>query len=257
MINKSLFSATAIALMLAAQPAGAADLPSRKAPPVYMPPPPLFTWTGFYAGLNLGGGWLDNWERHNWGWGWGGGWGNRNGSQGGVVGGGQIGYNYQVTPLFVVGLETDFQGTSIGSGNGNNNWGGWWGGGSSRRVDWFGTVRGRVGVTPFDPHFLIYGTGGFAYGDIGIGTGGWWANNRRQTGTGWAAGGGVEWAFLPNWSAKVEYLFTNIGANGWGGGGWFWGANWIPQQRLHIHTVRAGVNYHFNLFTPSPIVAKY
>jgi outer membrane immunogenic protein len=257
MINKSLFSATAIALMLAAQPAGAADLPSRKAPPVYMPPPPVFTWTGFYAGLNLGGGWLDNYNRvPSWGWtgfGWvwnpGWGWGNRNGSQGGVVGGGQAGYNYQFLPWLVVGLETDFQGTSIGSGNGNNGWG-WWGGGSSRRVDWFGTVRGRIGVTPFDPHFLIYGTGGFAYGDIGIGAGGWLANNLRQTGTGWTAGGGVEWAFMPNWSAKVEYLFTNIGANNWGG-------NWSPAQRVHIHTVRAGVNYHFNLFTPSPIVAKY
>jgi outer membrane immunogenic protein len=259
---KKSISAFALALALAAGSAQAADLPSRKGPPpAYLPPPPMFTWTGFYVGLNLGGGWRDtNNNNNNWGWGGGwGGWGNNNNNSGGVVGGGQIGYNYQFSPWLVLGLETDFQGTSIGSGGGNG--GGWWGGfggAGSQRIPWFGTVRGRLGITPFDPHFMIYGTGGFAYGEVrhdGLFLGSW-----SRTKTGWTAGGGVEWAFLPNWSAKVEYLYTDLSSGGWNGGGWGWGGGWGGNNwgtHTRFHTVRAGVNYHFNLFNPSPVVAKY
>src|ERR1019366_3818266 len=218
---KNTISALAIAAWLAAGSAYAADLPSRNEAPVYIPPP-VFTWTGFYAGVNIGGGWSNN--------------SNNNGTNsGGVVGGGQIGYNYQFSPLFVAGVETDFQGTSIGSGGG--------GFGLNESITYFGTVRGRIGIiTPFNPNLLIYGTGGFAYGEV------------RQDGlkTGWTAGGGVEWAFLPNWSAKVEYLYTDLNSNG-GNGFEFFG----DHRQTRFNTVRAGVNYHFNLFAPAPVVAKY
>lgn len=226
----------ALIAALAASASYAADLPSRKGPPpVLAPLPPPLIWNGFYVGGNVGGGWLDSYGS---GWGWAGG----NSSNAGVVGGGQVGYNYQISPLLVLGVETDFQGSSVG-GNGSN-----WAA-VTRRVDWFGTVRGRVGVSLFSPQLLFYGTGGFAYGDIGLNYG--WAGTLREVGTGWTAGGGVEWAFLPNWSAKVEYLFTNIGASSWGG------FNSI-EQRVHLHTVRAGVNYHFNWFEPAaPVLAKY
>ena len=102
--------------------AQAADLPSHKSspPPYLIAPPPL--WTGFYVGANLGGG-------------------VPNRGAGGVIGGGQLGYNYQFSRLFVAGLETDIQGSSMSG------------------VHWFGTVRGRLGTTVVNPTLLVYGTG--------------------------------------------------------------------------------------------------
>lgn len=227
-------AAVAVAVALASGSTQAADLPSRKAPAVYAPPPPAFTWTGFYAGLDVGGGWLGS-----------------AGSDPGVSGGGQIGYNHQLSPLFVVGLETDFQGTSIRGASAPFGFGP---PGGVRGVDWFGTVRGRVGVTPLDPHllifgpqFLIFGTGGFAYGQTAEGGG------VRE---GWTAGGGVEWAFAPNWSTKIEYLYTDLGRGDHGG--WLVDSgNWLPARSggAKFHTVRLGLNYHFNLFAPASHIA--
>jgi outer membrane immunogenic protein len=253
------------ATLLAAGSAFAADLPSRKEAPVYTPPPPPPpppTWTGFYGGLNLGGGWQDssssNVWNNNWalvapgafpvGWG-----GNNGGGSGGVVGGGQLGYNYQFGQWLLLGVETDFQGTSIGSSNG----GAWGFGQNLARINWFGTVRGRLGVTfPGFSSILLYGTGGFAYGDVQRNF--WW-NQNSVVQTGWTAGGGAEWMFLPNWSAKVEYLYTDISGNnqnwGWNPG---FGLNNV-NNHTRFHTVRAGVNYHFNLFgaASAPVLAKY
>jgi outer membrane immunogenic protein len=252
-MNKAVFAALAVALT--AGSAMAADLPSYKAPPPYIPPPPVMTWTGFYAGLNLGGGFYAS-NSSNQGFGWNGG-----SNSGGVVGGGQVGYNFQVTPMFVVGAETDFQGTSIGSGGGNNNVGwlfGFPGGGGSARLNWFGTVRGRVGITLLSPQLLLYGTGGFAYGEVQ--RNGWW-NQNSAVQTGWTAGGGAEYMFFPNWSAKVEYLYTELSGTGnnnnWG---WAlnpgWGLNNV-NNRTRFHTIRAGVNYHFNFGAAAPVLAKY
>jgi outer membrane immunogenic protein len=248
----------AAALAHTAGSALAADLPSYKAPPVYIPPPPL--WTGFYVGVNIGGGWNANnnasafdpalllfpgvpnpckWGKHckpivnpatgafvfvpS----------DESVNAGGVLGGGQIGYNYQFSSMFLVGGEADIQGTSISSNNG----GGWWGGGAGLRLPWFGTVRGRAGLLAM-PTLLLYGTGGFAYGGVhGDLLGG------GSTRTGWTAGGGGEWMFIPNWSAKLEYLFVDLDSGGnTGAWGWNWGSRFHPQ----FHVVRAGVNYHFN-----------
>jgi outer membrane immunogenic protein len=256
---KTTLSAIALAAALAAGAAQAADLPSRKAPPpAYIPPPPIMTWTGFYGGLNLGGGWQDRSSSNVWqGWGWG---NNNSGGSGGVVGGGQIGYNYQFSPWLVVGLETDFQGTSIGSSGANNAWAiAWagWGGWSAdtARINWFGTVRGRAGVTfPGWSQLLVYGTGGFAYGEVQRNF--WW-NQNSAVQTGWTAGGGVEWMFMPNWSAKGEYLYTDLSGsrqNTWFNPGW--GLNNV-NNHTRFHTVRAGVNYHFNWGASAPVLAKY
>jgi outer membrane immunogenic protein len=233
----------AVAACLSVLSASAADLPSRKEPPpVYYPPPPIFTWTGIYAGLNLGGGWLDRYDYGHWLA------PSSASNSGGVVGGAQIGYNYQFTPLFVAGLEADFQGSGVGGG-GNQGWG------ATRSVDWFGTVRGRAGVSMLNAQLLLYGTAGFAYGDLRLNYG--WLGSQARVGTGWTAGGGLEYAFLPNWSAKVEYLYTNIGAN--------YDSIYVApfivesQQRAHLNTVRAGVNYRFNwlLAPPGPPMAAY
>jgi outer membrane immunogenic protein len=251
----------------------AADLPGRKAAPAYVPPPPPPPlWTGFYAGLNLGGGWSANSVNPNqltpyvstadgqlfllp---------GNTNGGNnaGGVVGGGQVGYNYQIGPTFLVGLETDIQGTSMRSGGNTNyilypdpNFAGNFlypltpGGNPGVAVNWFGTVRGRAGWL-FTPTLLLYGTAGFAYGGV---SGGF--SNYSNTRTGWTAGGGVEWMFLPNWSAKAEYLYTDLNSGGTTG---FWGYNYGYHRHPEINTVRAGVNYHFNWgAATAPAIASY
>ena len=246
------------AISLAALSVGAAfaaDLPSHKAPPVYVPPPPPPPlWTGFYAGLNLGGGFYAN-NSSNQGWGWNNGGG---GGSGGVVGGGQIGYNYQFGSSFVVGAETDFQGTSIGSGgNNNNNWLFGLPPVTTARLNWFGTVRGRLGWL-FTPTVLVYGTGGFAYGEVQRNG---WLNQNSAVQTGWTAGAGAEWMFMPNWSVKAEYLYTQIsGSNS--NNGWLWAFNpgWglnNVNNRTRFHTIRAGVNYHFNWGAPAPVLAKY
>jgi outer membrane immunogenic protein len=263
---------TVATLALTVGGAVAADLPSRKAAPMLPPPPPPAPlWTGFYVGLNVGGGWTANSVNPNQltpyvstangslsllpGN------GNGGGNAGGVVGGGQIGYNYQYGSHIVVGVETDFQGTSMSSGGNANyiiysdpNVAGAFlyplapGGNLGVSLSWLGTVRGRAGFL-ITPTLLVYGTGGFAYGEVSGN-----ASNFSNTRTGWTAGGGVEWMFMPNWSAKAEYLYTDLNSGGATGAfGYQVGYHRHPQFNI----VRAGVNYHFNWGGSAPIVAKY
>jgi len=275
------------ALALSVTSAVAADLPLRKAPPVYVPPPPPILWTGFYGGLNLGGGWSANNNNNNevlpftdpgfplasqQAWPGVGlfpnllflpGNNNSSGSNGGVIGGGQVGYNYQFGTSIVIGVEADIQGTSISSNNNGNNLVAYpspFAGGSgilvplaagvgTASVPWFGTVRGRAGWL-ITPTLLIYGTGGFAYG--GVNWGGY-----TTTATGWTAGGGAEWMFLPNWSAKLEYLYVAATSSNYNNNqGWIAGSG-FSNSGPALNVIRAGVNYHFNWAAPAPVVAKY
>src|SRR5215218_11022817 len=187
----ALFAASAIATARISA-ASAADLPARAAPPVFAAVP-VFTWTGFYVGGNLGWGWRDddneavvltgpgipagivggtlNFE---------------NGNDGNFLGGGQIGYNYQIGS-FVVGVEADIQGIDTDDNEavfvaGPGNAGVFVPGQFENNADWWGTVRLRAGVA-FD-RFLVYATGGLAY---------------TEDNTGWTVGGGVEWALPVNW----------------------------------------------------------
>jgi outer membrane immunogenic protein len=226
------------------------------------------TWTGFYGGLNVGGGWSANRINKNSLTPYtdptlGGVWllpgsTNGGGNAAGVVGGGQVGYNYQLGS-FVVGAETDFQGTSMRSGG--NSAGALYpspvtpggflvpaapAGNAGVALNWFGTARGRAGFLIM-PTLLVYGTGGFAYGDVQSAFTG---NNIR---TGWTGGGGAEWMFMPNWSAKAEYLFADLASGGAKG----WAGNALGDQRHpQYNVVRAGVNYHFN-WGAAPAVAGY
>lgn len=277
--------AAGLALALIAGSAFAADLPRYKAPPPPPPPAPMFSWTGLYGGVNIGYGFGNNdLEAGSFtypGFPNGGAWA---GTQDlyGVLGGGQVGFNYQFSPWLVVGVEADLQAADV---YGQRNYIGPGFGApanftavnSTKSVDWFGTVRGRLGVTfPGWSNFLIYGTGGFAYGQVdhtvsvsnvfpGVAV----VNGRSKyfdTATGWAAGGGVEWSPLafPAWSLKVEYLYTDLGATNQGVAGTnffilapavpFFGSHTSPTR---FHTVRAGLNWHFNPFAPAPVLAKY
>jgi outer membrane immunogenic protein len=120
-------------------------------------------------------------------------------------------------------------------------------------VHTFGTVRGRAGLTVL-PTLVLYGTGGFAYANVSRNGGGY---TTSMTQTGWTAGGGAEWMFLPNWSAKAEYLYTDVSGGNTNsyGGNWGIGLNNV-NNHTRYNTVRAGVNYHFN-WGAAPVAAKY
>ncbi len=307
------------ALALTAGSALAADLPSRKGPAVLPPPPPppAPLWTGFYVGLNAGGTWANSNGQYlavgpvgaDAGWphgvaaetnaylaafsAAGSAAGVNSGNNGGFIGGGQIGYNWQVYNNFVVGLEADIQGiagnsggrtfvTGAAVGDGTNYVGAHAAHGS---LDYLGTVRGRLGWL-FTPTLLVYGTGGLAYGGVTLSSASMIYNdvlvntpvggaphlpasfggvNFSDTQIGWTAGGGLEWMFMPSWSAKVEYLYYDLGTvtqsyaiaahdNASNLSALFGGQ---ARARINGNIVRAGVNYHFNWGAPAPVVAKY
>ena len=264
-MKKVLFGATAIALALIAGSTFAADLPTRKEP-AYIPPPPPPMWTGFYVGLNAGGAWTDNngstlasgplGGDPGWLPAWlgavsaaGASAGAQTTNAGAFIGGGQAGYNLQFQQNFVVGLEADIQGVAGGNGSmssaniaslGPAPIRGYYSAGETigttistqKQLDYFGTVRGRLGYLVL-PNLLIYGTGGLAYGGVSSSASVFQANNDcssplpgpclapatstggsySSTRVGWTAGGGIEWMFLPNWSAKFEYLYYDLGSS--------------------------------------------
>jgi outer membrane immunogenic protein len=288
------------AMVLTVGGASAADLPSRKAELVSPPSPPPI-WQGFYVGINTGGAWsaggqqygttiartnlLDESLVQTGGPSWG-----MPSNYGGVVGGGQIGYNYRLNSIFVAGLETDFQGSSI---NGHSSAistypeypnpqspDGIWSPStataySATAVDWWGTVRGRIGAIPLPSmsNLLVYATSGFAYGGVRatntmttvveplLGAG-FARYNYNDTRVGWTAGGGAEWQFTPNWSLKAEYLYTDLGsARGYAMGRGvthpLFVNSFSSTNAYRFNTVRLGVNYHLNWGAPAPVVAKY
>ncbi len=278
--------AAGVALALVAGSAFAADLPSRKGPPpVYMPPPPVFSWTGLYGGVNIGYGFGDGSAQNGGlfypGFGIGAAWSGTT-NLNGVLGGGQVGYNYQFSPWLVLGFEADIQAADvntqsnmIGPGSGASHFAAV---NSSTYVDWFGTARGRLGITlPSMPNLMVFGTGGLAYGQVnsnvsvadvfpGISTviG---RSSYFNTAVGWTAGGGVEWTPMsfPAWSLKLEYLYTDLGTVNQSFLGLLAGpiAPAVPFAASHtsstrFNTIRAGVNWHFNPFGSSaPVLAKY
>jgi outer membrane immunogenic protein len=212
----------------------AADLPTMKAPPAPPPPPAPFSWTGFYIGAHVGGAWdsddwhftVDNTYTHN--------------SASGIFGGGQAGYNYQWSSV-VFGVEGDASGADL---NGhalcpNPAYT------CSHNIDWLATLRGRVGITPVD-RALLYVTGGAAFSDVRHNTSptlATWTGTFSDSEVGYAVGGGVEYAFTNNWSAKVEYLYYGLGSSTSSVG------SLDPASPAHlstnIETVSAGLNYRF------------
>jgi outer membrane immunogenic protein len=296
-------------LVVAPLSAFAADMPL-KAPP---PPAPVMNWTGWYVGLNAGGIWpnsdgvthsavagpcfpgvggcspavpatnigtiLATGSTFNTGLG--------NGA--GFIGGGQFGYNWQFNGRGVAGFEADIAWTSqnrnvvfansiapfpgvVDAYNAT----------ISSHLDYLGTVRGRLGFLA-TPAFLLYGTGGLAYGGVRSSTvetalisppaacaggscfgsgGGSFADTR----VGWTAGAGGEWMFAPNWSVKLEYLYYDLGGasypttlnqvcNGPGcffNGVVFGSTTGTTSLRYTGSIARVGVNWHFN----GPILAK-
>ncbi len=205
-------------------------------------------------------------------------------NKGGFIGGGQVGYNYQFNNNFVAGVEADIQGLT-GSGSGTSTGLGPGPTGVqavttaqiNQSLDYIGTIRGRIGYL-VTPTLLIYGAGGLAYGganlsasynsvDIaGIAPPGFGSSSYSDTRVGFAAGAGGEWMFAPHWSAKLEYLYYDLGSvtapqNAIFGvnaaGALNWGFLPSTSARFNGHIVRVGLNYHFNWAAPSPVLAKY
>jgi outer membrane immunogenic protein len=206
--------------------ASAADLARKAPPPVpvkavsYVP----YNWTGFYAGIN--GGYA--FGRSKWS-----GLPATFDVNGGLVGG-QIGYNWQYGQ-FVYGLEGDGDWTGQ-RGNANP---ALCGGTFCRtRSDFLSTVRGRVGVAM--DRFLPYATGGLAVGNIRATVPG--LAGIDQTNAGWTVGGGVEYAFFNNWTAKVEYLHADLGKDTCSTQ---CGLPLGNNVSLTSDIVRAGINYRF------------
>lgn len=229
--------------------------------------PPAFTWRGFHVGMTFGAGFSSDWSAP----------GFRTGANlqpdslwsasligaNGLLGGVQAGYDYAVGRL-VFGVEADWQAAglngsahTVGTGEPLTLLK------AKQAVDWFGTLRGRIGFA-VAPRLLIYGTGGLAYGG-GFKLFGYRDAIEREAEVlqnpvsfGFAAGGGLEWAFLPDWSARFDYLYVNLGR----GGGQtarlesgeeeaegeaslpvFATLSGGPQR---FHALRAGLNYRFN-----------
>jgi outer membrane immunogenic protein len=195
---------------------------------------PLFTWTGFYAGLNAGYGWNVGDSRF-----YDPAFGTVRGRRGGgFVGGAQAGYNYQFG-MFVAGVETDLQYAAVG--NKGASYGTTYYSGDSD--GFFGTIRARAGVA-FD-RALVYGTGGFAYGDIGGNRGydpvlGYHSGD--EINWGWTLGGGVEYAITNNFTAKVEGLYVDLDTKD----NYNLGGRVNVDRDAEFGVLRAGVNYKFN-----------
>jgi len=257
-MKKLLLAGIAGVAFVAGAPAHAADLGRR---PAYAPPPvvapvPIFSWSGCYIGGHIGGGWA------------------RKsvsaselapgisfaGNTIGFLGGGQVGCNYQFAPNWVIGIEGDGSAADI-KGEATTTVLGITGT-ARAKTDWLASVTGRLGWAAGP--WLIYAKGGVA-----------WAGDKysadipvfdehieaSETRTGWTVGGGVEWAFWNNWSAKLEYDFYDFGTRSVAFTGTIGG---IPEVvpgidiKQRLNAVKFGINYRFDWGKgKAPVVARY
>ncbi len=282
----------------------AADLrgPLQDTPPSYgvLPSSGAYNWSGAYIGANIGfGGGVDHYntsisganstqvynpydgqyypQSNAF---------NGNASDGqrsnGVIGGVQVGYNYEFGGCgclgglggyggylrnVVVGVEADFEGTGIGSGGALSSFASGFPFGYAQNVNvnsqlnYLGTVRGRLGYA-FD-RILVYGTGGFAYGDVTASVSAP-ANNIATTSsqfhTGYVFGGGIEVAVTNNVLLRAEYLRAELNEKTVSQGAIPWtGFNYNVTQRPDVNIVRAGLDYKFGALAPAvpPVIARY
>lgn len=271
MLRSTLFGAAAV--LCAATPALAA---------------PVQNWTGFYVGVNAGfggdkfkypasGTFVDTAPDEDSDTGTTTFSGSGSQTSSGFVGGGQVGYNFQVGSGWLLGAEADIaasgiQGKTAISGSSTGGTSGSASGQISTKIDYFGTVRARVGVPIADGRFVPYLTGGLAYGRVSSnasldivptstsGTATHFSESRRSTRTGWTVGAGAEYALSNNLSFRVEYLYMDLGTKtvldgSISGGQTFGGLGSIGDgdetltgtvgAKATSNVIRVGVNYRF------------
>jgi outer membrane immunogenic protein len=252
MRNFLLATSAAIALVSTSLNAQAADLQPLP-PPVYKAaaylPPPVYNWTGFYIGGNLGAGWNS---------------GNVSDSLFGLsytasntntavfLGGGQIGGNYQIGS-WVLGVEADFDWAANNQNSGNTRV---LPSGAPIQVSsndrWITTLAGRLGYAA--DNWLFYGKAGggwvgnsnFSVTNVTTGTSVAFSNN--NTNSGWLAGGGIEWAFAHNWTAKLEYDYLGLNNTSYTLPATFpgLGADTFSTSGRNVQMLTVGINYLFH-----------
>jgi outer membrane immunogenic protein len=224
---KRILFAAAFALAAGGQ-ALAADLPIPGPPPAYLPAVLLYNWTGFYIGVNGGGAfgnsnWTDPALAPT-----------GNFSVSGFLIGGTVGANYQMGS-WVFGVEGDGDWANLDGTTFNTSCTGV---GCETSSDFLATVRGRVGYA-WD-RLLVYGTAGAAFADVQAAAG--VLPFMSSTQAGWTAGAGLEYAVTPNWSAKVEYLFVDLGNASCGAANC---GGTTTAVSLDENVIRGGFNYRF------------
>jgi len=239
-------------LVVASVAANAADMrmPVKAPPP---PPPPPFSWSGFYIGGNLGGAWA----HHNWSdtffpnlsF-------NDGSGNGRFIGGGQVGFNYQINQ-FVWGVEGTFDWASTNNGNGT---------GVilpgvlpvtaiqvSSNDTWISTIAGRLGWAVDRALFYVKGGGGWV-GNNGftitnLNTGASISTSGSNNVSGWLVGGGFEWAFAGNWSVKFEYDYLGLGNRSFTATGLVFprlAGDTFTSGNTNVQMATVGLNYRFN-----------
>ncbi len=274
----SIAAIAAVAALTFSQIAYSADMPTR-APAA--PPVATYNWTGFYVGGNVGGGWgrhhgVDSFQANDpdtvFFFVSGGTPPPASFNSSGVIGGLQLGYNWQINRELLLGVETDFDWSGI-KGSSITPYAPFGASGFvssfDERIKWFGTVRGRLGYLPTD-NLLAYVTAGFAYGRVkhtgnivnnslttllesaaacdpgatcNVGSG-------SSTVGGWTLGGGLEYAIWQRWTIKAEYLYVSLGQKSLTET-FLNGSPSFPQSfdarfnRTNFNVTRLGVNYRF------------
>lgn len=271
-MQKFLIAAVAVLAATAAHGADIAGRPYTKAAALSA----AYNWSGFYIGLNAGYGWEDpsvayapnqtaisgagaTYPTGSW-------------NNSGALGGLQAGYNWQFDRRWVAGLEADIDASAIKGSDASAGRVGYGAAAftTSQKVDWFGTVRGRIGFLPTD-RLLVYGTGGLAYGEVKEATsmfhaglnvtgGGFgvscptnqtcFVGSASGVRTGWTAGAGLEYAFAQNLTVKAEYLYVDLGGSSvvgtaLNGNGQTPASYTASISRLGFNIVRGGLNYRF------------
>jgi len=224
-VKKLVVVSAAIAVLSFANSAFGADMPVKAAALA----PYIYNWGGWYLGGNIGYGWgvssdpsvssVDTPATGFTTYFAAGGNVTPNVSPKGVIGGLQFGYNWMLGPNWVLGLVTDFQASGVNASGANvvtppgpfatsiqaN----------SLQTDWFGTIRAKVGWA--QNNWLVYGTGGLAYGQVKpsgsfsvVGAPPFTGSN-STTKAGWAVGAGVDYGVTRNWSVGLEYLYVDLG----------------------------------------------
>jgi outer membrane immunogenic protein len=235
-----LSTVAAVALLAASSAAFAADLAAPAPAPIIMP---TYNWTGFYIGANLGGAWAsgtltDNLTGASF-----------TGNHSGVIGGGTVGYNWQISPNFVVGIEGTFDGTSIGTtsnivsvpilGTPTAVQG-------SIGTNWVSTLAARFGIAVNNILYYAKGGGGLADNSASLtntitGT----SVSTSNTRSGWLVGGGIEYGMTPNWTIKAEYDYLRM--SNWTNSGPLSPVDTFSLSR-QINMFTVGVNYKFNYY---------
>jgi len=240
----------AVAPIVQSVSAKAADLNEPVAPVPYVAP--MFSWTGFYIGPNIGAGWenfniTDTLSGLSFG----------SNTRSAFVGGGQVGFNYQVSPVLVLGVEGFFDGVAT-----NNNTGvaatipGIGLVSASAQPDWVSTLAGRIGFTgPGFDHWLFYAKGGGAWVQTSATINAPFVTlSQSRTTSGWMAGGGIEWAFAHNWTARIDYQYIGL-ENTTIAPGFL--VDTFTTRNANVQTLTVGVNYLFNWSAPAAVVSSY